>query len=70
MWRWSGLAMFNFLDPQDKESFETYKEFMHGHFELHGRDCFGKTTNLHLLLLIFFLMVPLFFIMFFRRSKF
>jgi hypothetical protein len=69
LWRWSGVAMFSFLEPQDKESFETYKEFMHDHFELQGRDCFGKTTNLHLIVCIFSLGGGLVF-MIFRSSKF
>jgi hypothetical protein len=62
-------AMFNKLNPQDKESFETYKEFMHGHFNLTGFDCFGYDESLSLISLIFVLMGPLIFFFFMRNSR-
>jgi hypothetical protein len=67
--RSNGQMMFDTFNPQDKESFETYKEFMHGHFDLKGFDCFGHDPSLKLIFLIFVLMGPLIFFFFMRNSR-
>ena len=65
----TGQVMFNSLNPQDKECFETYREFIHGHFDLHGFDCFGNSESLTSFLIVYVLLVPLIFFFVMRNSR-
>ena len=64
----NGQSMFNELKKHDKESFETYKEFMHDHIDLNGFDCLGNDQSLKLFLLLFVLMGPLIFFFFMHNA--
>ena len=50
-----GVGLYDLMSSEDKEIFNAYKEFMHGHFELPGSfeyGCFGSNRNYLLIFLI------------------
>jgi hypothetical protein len=65
-----GTEMASALEPKDKENFEVYLEFMHGHFDLKGFDCYGRDDAPRYWVLILVLLLPLVVFFFLRNSRF